>query len=114
MTLESMKRNAQKTIAAYVEHRQAIHDLEERLGKDWTDFSDEEMHLIPAGPSLESFWAARRTLCVVEIAEGMTADEVRRITAVPLFLDNMSTCKDIKDKYKLSWSELRELRLALQ
>lgn len=114
MTLEAMKRNAQKTIAAYAEHEQMIRDLEEHLGKDWMDFSEEEMQMIPAGPSVEAFWAARRTQRVVEIAEGMTADEVRRITAIPLFLDNMSPCKDIKDKYKLSWSELRELRLALQ
>lgn len=114
MTLEAMKRNAQKTIAAYTEHRQTIRDLEEHIGKDLMDFSEEEKQMIPAGPSVESFWAARHTLCVVEIAEGMTADEVRRITAIPLFLDSMSPCKDIKDKYKLSWSELRELRLALQ
>ena len=34
MTLEAMKRNAQKTIAAYAEHKQMIRDLEEHLGKD--------------------------------------------------------------------------------
>lgn len=40
----------------------------------------------------------------------MSDDEWKRVHDVPIYMNDMRVCKDIKEKYGLSWNELRGLR----
>ena len=53
---------------------------------------------------------AERNLEIADIAEKMSGEEWERIHSVPTYSSDMRSCKDIKEKYGLSWSELKALR----
>ena len=57
--------------------------------------------------------AAKRTLELCDIIEGLTADEAALLKSIPAYETNYSAAKPIKDKYNLSWSEVKRIRAAL-
>lgn len=93
MTIEAMRRNAQSIIDAYEKHCAEKNSNEE----------------YSAGAVVEA-------MRIVELCDTVfpkiTEEEWTRIHAIPIYQDDMRACKDIKDKYGLSWNELRQLRLA--
>ena len=54
--------------------------------------------------------AVKRKIQIYEKALSMADDEQERLKEFPAWQDNMGACKDIKDRYNLSWEELRNLR----
>lgn len=93
MNIEAMRKNAQDTIAAYHKH--------------CADNSDEDF-------CVTSVLDAKRIVDLCDnVFPEITAEEWDRIHAVPIYKQDMRACKDIKNKYGLSWNELRSLRLAL-
>ena len=89
MRLEGIRKNAIETIEA-----------NQRLG------------LAGGDPSTTSTLNAEKMLKIVdEIVPQFTAEEIARITAGTPGIDrDMRDCKDIKDKYGLSWNEMRMLK----
>lgn len=55
--------------------------------------------------------AARRILTVLnDIYPRITSEEIARIKSVPIYQRDMRCCKDIKEKYGLSWREMNYFR----
>lgn len=52
---------------------------------------------------------AKRMIEIVEIAERMTEEEKAQIRATPVYKDDVRFLKPIKEKYTLSWSEIKML-----
>lgn len=93
MNIEAMRRNAQDTIDAYDRH--------------CADKNSKEEY------SVSAILDAKRIVDLCDnVFPKITAEEWDRIHAVPVYKQDMRECKDIKDKYGLSWNELRSLRLA--
>lgn len=88
MKLEIMRRDAEKTLAFF----------EKKAGEG-----------IP-GCGIGPVLSAKRTLELAGIIEVMSDDEWKRVHDVPIYMNDMRVCKDIKEKYGLSWNELRGLR----
>lgn len=93
MNIEAMRRNAQDIIDAYDKHCADKNSKEE----------------YSAGAVVD---AERIVYLCDNVFPKITPEEWERIHAVPIYKDDMRECKDIKDKYGLSWNELRRLRLA--
>lgn len=93
MNIEVMRRNAQSIIDAYERHCADNNSKEE----------------YSAGAVVD---AERMVDLCENVFPKITAEEWDRIHAVPVYKQDMRECKDIKDKYGLSWNELRNLRLA--
>lgn len=110
MKMSACKENADRTIAARAAWFAAVADAEERLGKDYSEFTDEERAMLPEDPGMYNVADARRTLELVSIAEHMPEDEKSALLAIPAYSGNLSSAKCIKDKYSLSWNELRRIR----
>lgn len=93
MNIEAMRRNAQATIDNYNKHCENKNSKEKY--------------------SAGAVVAAERIIYICDnVFPKITAEEWDRIHAVPIYKQDMRACKDIKDKYGLSWNELRSLRLA--
>ena len=52
---------------------------------------------------------SKRMIEVVEITERMTAEEKAQIRETPVFQEDIRFLKPIKDKYELSWNEIKML-----
>lgn len=110
MKLEALRKSSKNTLKNEQERLAAVKEAEERLGKCFTEFTDEEEAQIPVGPSMHQILDAKRMLVVCDLAESMTEDEKLRLANIPVYKDDVRECKDIKDKYGLSWNELRMVR----
>lgn len=63
-----------------------------------------------AGIRTHNALACERILEVLEVADKMTNEEWNRLSEVPVYkLDDIRNLKDIKDKYDISWNELKSL-----
>lgn len=110
MKLEALRASAQATVKKAQERMEAIAEAEERLGKDYMEFTEEEISALPPMISAQQLADAERSIEVCAIAETMTDDERSRLAAIPVYSDDVRECKDIKDKYGLSWNEVRMAR----
>lgn len=90
MKIDTVRADAQRTIAIF----------KEREGQGLG------MPECGAAPVLN----ARRMLEIADIAESMSDQEWERIHQVPVYMNDMRVCRDIKERYALSWNELRALR----
>lgn len=90
MIIEAMIRNAQSIIDAYEKHY-ADKDIKEEYS---------------AGAVVD---AGRIDYLRDNVFPKIAAEEWDRICSVPFDQKGMRECKDIKDKYGLSWNELRSL-----
>lgn len=110
MKLESLRKSAEETLRKQQERFAAVAEAEERLGKDYTEFTEAEIGALPPMISAQQLADAERSIEVCTIAETMTEDERSRLAAIPVYSDDVRECKDIKDKYGLSWNEVRMVR----
>lgn len=110
MKLESLRKSAEETLRKQQERFAAVAEAEERLGKDYTEFTESEISALPPMISAHQIADAERSIEVCSIAESMTDDERSRLAAIPAYSDDVRECKDIKDKYGLSWNEVRMVR----
>lgn len=54
---------------------------------------------------------AKRALNVVApAAQALSEEEKKKLVAIPIYCNDLRSCKDIKEKYGLSWNELRTVR----
>lgn len=101
MNLKGLRKNAQDLLdryAAYMEEMAAL--------------TDEELEQMPPAPfDSGALINAERTLVLCdEIFPKITQEERDRINAIPAFKTDLREVKDIKDRYGLTWSELKLLR----
>lgn len=54
--------------------------------------------------------ASERTIEVCDIFDRLTDEERARLAAIPIYRSDMREVADIKEKYSVSWNELRMLR----
>ena len=57
-----------------------------------------------------TIYQAESLVEALEKAATMTADEIARIKAIPSYISDMRDVKDIKEKYGISWNDIKYIR----
>ena len=68
-------------------------------------------------PSVTNILNAKRTVQICDIAESMTADEIETLKSVSVIFQNYAesaSCRQIKNKYNLSWNEIKAIRMLFE
>ena len=85
-------------------------EIQKKIADD-DDYPTYESYVeLNGGPNVMTVMAAKNQLKFLDIVDGMTEDEIKRIKDIPIYQDDMREVNDIKEKYGLSWSQMKSLR----
>lgn len=112
MRFEDMLNNAQNVLAK----REEVMKLLEPYDLSAEDVPQEALKIAEMMPSTSSVLDAERTINLYDtVYTKLTADELERLKAHPVYaLNDVRTFADIKDKYGLTWNELKGMVLAVK
>lgn len=112
MKLEIYIKNAKDVLASDSKSLKAAQAIFDQYGvSNAAELPEEAWENLPTFHSVTSIMGAKRALNVVApAAQALSEEEKKKLVAIPIYCNDLRSCKDIKEKYGLSWNELRTVR----
>lgn len=110
--LEIYIKNAKDILASNSKSLKAAQAIFDQYGvNNAAELPEEAWEKLPTFYSATSIMDAKRALNVVApAAQALSEEEKKKLVAIPIYCNDLRSCKDIKEKYGLSWNELRTVR----